>query len=160
MNPDDISRHVNACALMGCLRPPVGGSSPDHNRLRPRYCANQPPNPRPKNQPSRRRPPRGRSSVIRRPRRRGAMGSFAWPILAGYPAIHNPARRRYWAERPQRPTRPAAALRVSGTVDRDPQAAVARGGYSPRAHLEGFRVPFRPRRIHCSGATAPCFDQC
>ncbi len=142
MNPDDISRHVNACALMGCLRPPVGGSSPDHNRLRPRYCANQPPNPRPKNQPSRRRPPRGRSSVIRRPRRRGAMGSFAWPIRPGIKFINErpPCHRhtqprtsavlhRATAKTTPSPRRPPRKR----TVDRDPQAAMGDGEACRRA---------------------------
>ncbi len=62
----------------------------------------------------------------------GDVGSFVWPIRPGIkfiderppcPAPHNPVRPRYCAERPRRPTRPAAALQGTGTVDRDPQAA-------------------------------------
>jgi len=60
--------------------------------------------------------------------RDGDVGSFAWPIRAGYPATHNPVRPRFCAERPRRPPRPAAALQGSGSaiVSRRPGGRGAR----------------------------------
>ena len=75
-NPDDITLQVNACVLMGRLRPPFCGgvcdSSPYHNRVRPRYCATQSPKLPPKtDRLAAAIPGSGRSIVIRRPRWRG-----------------------------------------------------------------------------------------
>ncbi len=52
----------------------------------------------------------------------GDVGSFAWPIRAGVKFIGEPTAEPTAEE----PPRPAAAIQGSGTVDRDPQAAVAR----------------------------------
>ena len=76
-----------------------------HNPVRPRFCANRPPNPTIKDQPVSPPPSEkaGRSIVIRRPRGAAAaafadswrmgdgdVGSFAWPIRPGL-AIAEPA---------------------------------------------------------------------